>query len=163
MPSRSIGVALCYMLFHLRRLVTEYGGLRPNIACVRHCSISHHVLDLWQRIYSSLPSTLLTHFRAPLLRVLTPLRFERSASPRLYWKRPCSRQRDLQRLSPLLKEIRLLRLLSRITAFVCSFHNTESFPSPQQPLVSSPFYATVEPHTCVCKPWTICLQILSSC
>ena len=64
-PSRSIGVALCYMLFHLRRLVTEYGGLRPNIACVRHCSISHHVLDLWQRIYSSLPSTLLNHFRAP--------------------------------------------------------------------------------------------------
>ena len=63
--SRSIGVALCYMLFHLRRLVTEYGGLRPNIACVRHCSISHHVLDLWQRIYSSLPSTLLNHFRAP--------------------------------------------------------------------------------------------------
>ena len=64
-PSRSIGVALCYMLFHLRRLVTEYGGLRPNIACVRHCSISHHVLDLWQRIYSSLPSALLNHFRAP--------------------------------------------------------------------------------------------------
>ena len=64
-PSRSIGVALCYMLFHLRRLVTEYGGLRPNIACVRHCRISHHVLDLWQRIYSSLPSTLLNHFRAP--------------------------------------------------------------------------------------------------
>ena len=64
-PSRSIGVALCYTLFHLRRLVTEYGGLRPNIACVRHCSISHHVLDLWQRIYSSLPSTLLNHFRAP--------------------------------------------------------------------------------------------------
>ena len=64
-PSRSIGVALCYMLFHLRRLVTEYGGLRPNIACVRHCRISHHALDLWQRIYSSLPSTLLNHFRAP--------------------------------------------------------------------------------------------------
>ena len=64
-PPRSIGVALCYTLFHLRRLVTEYGGLRPNIACVRHCSISHHVLDLWQRIYSSLPSTLLNHFRAP--------------------------------------------------------------------------------------------------
>ena len=64
-PSRSIGVALCYMLFHLRRLVTEYGGLRPNIVCVRHCKISHHALDLWQRIYSSLPSTLLNHFRAP--------------------------------------------------------------------------------------------------
>ena len=64
-PSRSMGVALCYMLFHLRRLVTEYGGLRPDIACVRHCSISHHVLDLWQRIYSSLPSTLINHFRAP--------------------------------------------------------------------------------------------------
>ena len=64
-PSRSIGVALCYTLFHLRRLVTEYGGLRPNIACVRHCSISHHVLDLWQRIYSSLPSTLINLFRAP--------------------------------------------------------------------------------------------------
>ena len=64
-PSRSMGVALCYMLFHLRRLVTEYGGLRPDIACLRHCSISHHVLDLWQRIYSSLPSTLINHFRAP--------------------------------------------------------------------------------------------------
>ena len=64
-PSRSIGVALCYMLFHLRRLVTEYGGLRPNIVRVRHCKISHHALDLWQRIYSSLPSALLNHFRAP--------------------------------------------------------------------------------------------------
>ena len=53
------------MLFHLRRLVTEYGGLRPVIACVRIRSISNHVLDLWQRIYHSLPSTLLRHFRAP--------------------------------------------------------------------------------------------------
>ena len=40
-PSRSTGVALCYMLFHLRRLVTEYGGLRPVIACVRIRSISN--------------------------------------------------------------------------------------------------------------------------
>ena len=64
-PSRSTGVALCYMLFHLRRLVTEYGGLRPVIACVRNRSVSHHVLDLWQRIYHSLPSTLLRYFRAP--------------------------------------------------------------------------------------------------
>ena len=64
-PSRSTGVALCYMLFHLRRLVTEYGGLRPVIACVRIRSISNHVLDLWQRTYHSLPSTLLRHFRAP--------------------------------------------------------------------------------------------------
>ena len=64
-PSRSAGVALCYMLFHLRRLVTEYGGLRPVIACVRIRSISNHVLDLWQRTYHSLPSTLLRHFRAP--------------------------------------------------------------------------------------------------
>ena len=53
------------MLFHLRRLVTEYGGLRPVIACVRIRSVSNHVLDLWQRIYHSLPSTLLRHFRAP--------------------------------------------------------------------------------------------------
>ena len=53
------------MLFHLRRLVTEYGGLRPVIACVRNRSISHHVLDLWQRTYHSLPSTLLRYFRAP--------------------------------------------------------------------------------------------------
>ena len=53
------------MLFHLRRLVTEYGGLRPVIACVRNRSVSQHVLDLWQRIYRSLPSTLLRYFRAP--------------------------------------------------------------------------------------------------
>ena len=64
-PSRSTGVALCYMLFHLRRLVTECGGLRPNILCVHNRTVSHHVLDLWQRIYSSLPSTLLRNFRAP--------------------------------------------------------------------------------------------------
>ena len=53
------------MLFHLRRLVTECGGLRPNILCVHNRKVSHHVLDLWQRIYSSLPSTLLRSFRAP--------------------------------------------------------------------------------------------------
>ena len=64
-PSRSIGVALCYMLFHLRRLVTECGGLRPDISCVRNRKVAHHVLDLWQRIYLSLPSTLLRNFRAP--------------------------------------------------------------------------------------------------
>ena len=64
-PSRSTGVALCYMLFHLRRLVTECGGLRPNISCVHNRTVSHHVLDLWQRIYSSMPSTLLRTFRAP--------------------------------------------------------------------------------------------------
>ena len=64
-PSRSAGVALCYMLFHLRRLVTECGGLRPNILCVHNRKVSHHVLDLWQRIYSSTPSTLLRTFRAP--------------------------------------------------------------------------------------------------
>ena len=64
-PSRSIGVALCYMLFHLRRLVTECGGLRPDISCVHKRTVSHHALDLWQRIYLSLPSTLLRYFRAP--------------------------------------------------------------------------------------------------
>ena len=64
-PCRSTGVALCYMLFHLRRLVTECGGLRPNISCVHNRKVSHHVLDLWQRIYSSIPSTLLRTFRAP--------------------------------------------------------------------------------------------------
>ena len=64
-PSRSIGVALCYMLFHLRRLVTECGGLRPDISCVHNRKVAHHVLDLWQRIYLSLPSTLLKNFRAP--------------------------------------------------------------------------------------------------
>ena len=64
-PSRSTGVALCYMLFHLRRLVTECGGLRPNILCVHNRKVSHHALDLWQRIYSSMPSTLLRTFRAP--------------------------------------------------------------------------------------------------
>ena len=64
-PTRSTGVALCYLLFHLRRLVTEYGGLQPVIKCVRIRPISQHVLDLWQRIYRSLPSTLLRHFRAP--------------------------------------------------------------------------------------------------
>ena len=64
-PSRSAGVALCYLLFHLHRFVAEYGGLRPVIACVRTRSVSQHVLDLWQRVYRSLPSTLLRHFRAP--------------------------------------------------------------------------------------------------
>ena len=64
-PSRSIGVALCYTLFHLRRLVTECGGLRPDISCAHNRTVSHHVLDLWQRIYLSLPSTLLRYFRAP--------------------------------------------------------------------------------------------------
>ena len=64
-PSRNTGVALCYMLFHLRRLVTECGGLRPDISCVHNRTISHHVLDLWPRIYLSLPSTLLRYFRAP--------------------------------------------------------------------------------------------------
>ena len=64
-PSRSTGVALCYLLFHLRRIVTEYGGLQPVMKSVRSRPISQHVLDLWQRIYRSLPSTLLRHFRAP--------------------------------------------------------------------------------------------------
>ena len=55
-PSKRIGVALCCLLLHLRRLVTEHGGLQPVIACVRIRSILQHVLDLWQRVHPSLPS-----------------------------------------------------------------------------------------------------------
>ena len=69
-PSRSTGVALCYLLFHLRRLVAEYGGLQPVIACARIRPIPQHVLDLWQRVYRSLPSV--PHRKPVKLRVLTP-------------------------------------------------------------------------------------------
>ena len=128
-----------------------------HITCLTSGSVS-----ILRYLVRCLTTSVLHHNRA-VLRVLTPLRFERSVSLRFYLKRPCSRLRDLQRLSPLPKGIRLLLLLSRITASVCSFHNTESFPFPQQPHASSPFHATAGPRTCVCKPWTICLQILSSC
>ena len=66
-PNRRTGVALCYLLFHARRLVTEYGGLRPSIECLKLRPPQRHVLDLWQRIYQSLPATLLQWFRAPPL------------------------------------------------------------------------------------------------
>ena len=66
-PNRHTGVALCYLLFHARRLVTEYGGLRPSIECLKLRPPQRHVLDLWQRIYQSLPATLLQWFRAPPL------------------------------------------------------------------------------------------------
>ena len=64
-PAKHIGIAHTYLLFHLRRLVTEYGGLRPNITCVKVRSISAHALDLWQRTYQSFPATQLAWFRAP--------------------------------------------------------------------------------------------------
>ena len=64
-PIKHTGIALTYLLFHLRRIVTEYGGLRPNITCVKVKSISAHALDLWQRTYQSLPATQLAWFRAP--------------------------------------------------------------------------------------------------
>ena len=64
-PAKHIGVALTYLLFHLRRIVTEYGGLRPIIECVEVRAISGHAMDLWQRTYQSLPATLLASFRAP--------------------------------------------------------------------------------------------------
>ena len=41
-PTKHIGIALTYLLFHLRRIVTEYGGLRPNITCVKVKPISLH-------------------------------------------------------------------------------------------------------------------------
>ena len=66
-PNRHTGVALCYLLFHSRRLVTEYGGLRPSIECLKHRTLQRHILDLWQRIYQSLPATLLQWFHAPPL------------------------------------------------------------------------------------------------
>ena len=66
-PNRHTGVALCYLLFHARRLVTEYGGLRPSIERLKLRPLQRHVLDLWQRIYQSLPATLLQWFRAPPL------------------------------------------------------------------------------------------------
>lgn len=64
-PVKQTGIALTYLLFHLRRMVTEYGGLRPTIECVKIRTIPGHALDLWQRIYQSLPATLLASFRAP--------------------------------------------------------------------------------------------------
>ena len=65
--NRHTGIALCYLLFHTRRLVTEHGGLRPNIECLQLRTAQRHVMDLWQRIYHSLPATLLPWFRAPPL------------------------------------------------------------------------------------------------
>ena len=64
-PVRSTGVAMCYLLFHTRRLVTEHGGLRPTIECLKLRSLQSHARDLWQRVYQSLPATLLQCFRAP--------------------------------------------------------------------------------------------------
>ena len=64
-PAKHVGVALTYLLFHLRRIVREYGGLRPNIECVKVRAISGHALDLWQRTCQSFPATLLAWFRAP--------------------------------------------------------------------------------------------------
>ena len=61
-PTKQVGVALCYFLFHLRRLVAEYGGLQPVIECVKVRSVSRHAIDLWQRTYQSLPATLLHLF-----------------------------------------------------------------------------------------------------
>ena len=162
--SRSIGVALCYMLFHLRRLVTEYGGLRPNIACVRHCKISHHVLDLWQRIYSSLPSTLLNHFRAPpqpssiACTDSTKIRVQRF--PAVVLEAALLPPKGLattqsfakgDTIATFAKQDHRLRLLL--------FTIPKASLSPQLPQVSYPFYAIVEPRICVCKPWMICLQI----
>ena len=66
-PNRQTGVALCYLLFHARRLVTEYGGLRPTIECLKLRTTQRHVIDLWQRVYQSLPTILLQWFRAPPL------------------------------------------------------------------------------------------------
>ena len=66
-PNRQTGVALCYLLFHARRLVTEYGGLRPTIECLKLQTTQRHVIDLWQRVYQSLPTILLQWFRAPPL------------------------------------------------------------------------------------------------
>ena len=66
-PNRHTGIALRYLLFHTRRLVTEHGGLRPNIECLQPRTAQRHVMDLWQRVYHSLPATLLPWFRAPPL------------------------------------------------------------------------------------------------
>ena len=66
-PNRQTGVALCYLLFHAPQLVTEYGGLRPSIECLKFRTPQRHILDLWQRVYLSLPATLLQWFRAPPL------------------------------------------------------------------------------------------------
>ena len=93
--------------FHIMRLTS---GSVSTLRCLARCSntsVLHHNRAVW--------------------RVLTPQKFECSAFRQLYLKRPCSRPRDLQRLSPLLKETRLPLLLSRTTVSDCSFHNTESF------------------------------------
>lgn len=71
-PQKQVGVALCYLLFHLRRLVAEHGGLQPVIVCAKVRSISHHAMDLWQRTYRSLPATMLHYFRAPPLQADLP-------------------------------------------------------------------------------------------
>ena len=41
--------------------------MRPSIECLKLRPPQRHVLDLWQRIYQSLPATLLQWFRAPPL------------------------------------------------------------------------------------------------
>ena len=64
-PTKHAGIALTHLLFHFRRIVTEYGGLRPNITCVKVKPIPAHALDLWQRTYQSLPATQLAWFKAP--------------------------------------------------------------------------------------------------
>ena len=96
-PTKAAGVAMCYLLFHLRRLVIEYGGLQPVIARIRVRPLMQHVLDLWQRTYRSLPSTLLRRFRArrrPVTRpVLSPLKSVYSDSPRSRWSLLYSRVR----------------------------------------------------------------------
>ena len=66
-PNRETGIALCYLLFHARRLIAEYGGLRPIIECLKLRTVQRHAIDLWQRVYQSLPTILLHWFRAPPL------------------------------------------------------------------------------------------------
>ena len=53
-------------------VVTEYGGLRPSIECLKHRTLQRHILDLWQRIHQSLPATLLQWFHAPPLHQGSP-------------------------------------------------------------------------------------------
>lgn len=45
-PMRHTGVALRYLLFHVRRMVAEYGGLRPVIKCVKLRSVSRYAITI---------------------------------------------------------------------------------------------------------------------
>ena len=167
-PSRSTGVALCYLLFHLRRLVTEYGGLRPIIECVRNRSVSQHVLDLWQRVYRSRYQapyfdTFVPRLKLVMPRVLTLLNLGCSASQLLCSNLPCSRPRGSLPYSPLSKVTQLPLLLKMTIVCGCCYCNTGSSLFLRLLLDWCPSYATVDPRICDFRLPMTCLPTLFSC